>query len=786
MARAIARVIDDTAGPTTEQQQPQHQMPAAGPIATPGARPVATVLPEQLPQQNMIPLKTEIIPSGTEGQAPTIYAAPERQLPTTRTERAAGLGELALQGITGTMGTVAGGISGTVAALAGAGAQQAKENVEQTQQMMTYQPRGRGAAEAMGALEYGMETAMEKAPVIPAAIRGFEAVKDYVAEHVGPTAAAAVGTIPTAIMELGTLKMTRQARKKLIKGLMEKADPTDIIDETGTVKKAVKESIEGAGLAAEEVIDEQDIIAAAQELGLAAASKITQKSRLKKFAEAADIDPEIVKVAEAEGLLPDMPVAAASRGYTFSALHQGLASRIGSPLAKREFGYLKRLGQKAEDIITEFGGTTEKTELSDLYRQKARTTIKELGEAAETEYQSIAKKMMQSAGSEKVPVETQNIMNYINGEIKKLPDESHLSPVEKLMKAKAFPKKKTLPDGTEVEVVPTYESLDRLRREIGQALSTGKGRTVFKNAEKAKLELIYGLLSADQQAAAAKFGLGEQFDLAKKMVRDRKIIENQVIKTMGDDLTGNITTKARKAILDLGKNDSKAWDQLSANIPKEFGTEQRREIFATAIGDALSGPGYKKGQAINYKHFDDLMNSLSKNKGARQRIIEEIGEDNFQRLSQFHKLVGGARRAFDKRTWTGRTLTVPGIIDEVQTATGRLFGMGEKVGKRLPWIRTLLGAGLEFEGKTARHVTASELLDSPQFRNMLFQKALGKFDTPAKVAQVNKTLEKSKAFKKWMTTLNPDELQDLAAVGAVGYLFGETEKKAREKAQERD
>lgn len=777
MARAIARVIDD-------RQQPEQQQ-AAGPRATPGARPVATVLPE-LPQAQ-IPLKTEIIPSEIEGQAPQIYTAPERQLPTTRLERAAGVGELGLQGATGALGAIAGGISGAAAAIGGAGSEQAARNVEETQRMMTYEPRGRGAAEAMGALEYGMEKAMEKAPVIPKAIRGFEAVKDYLNEKIGPAAAAAVGTIPTAIAELGTLKATRGARKKLLKGLLEKADASDLIDETGTVKKAVKESIEATGLGIDDVMpDEEDIIRKSQQLGIAAASKYSQKARLRKFAQQADIDPEIVKIAEQEGLLQDMPVAAGARGYTFSALHQGLASRIGSPLAKREFKYLKELGKKAENLIQEFGGTTEKTELSDLYRAKARQTVKELEESAQQQYEKISQKIIQKAGTEKVPVETQNVMNYINGEIKKLPDESHLSPVEKLMKAKAFPKKKVLADGTEIDVVPTYESLDRLRQEIGQALSTGKGRSVFKNAQRGKLELIYGLLSADQKIAAEKYGLGEAFDLAKKTVRDRKIIENQIINTLGEKYYGNITTKARKAMLDLGKAETKTWDELSANIPEEFGKDQRREIFATAIGDALAGPGYKKGQAINYKHFDDMMNSIMKNKGAKNRIIKEIGEDNFKRLSQFHKLVGGARRAFDKRTWTGRTLSVPGIIDEIQTMTQRLWGIGEKAGKRTPGLRTILGAGLEFEANTPRHVTASELLDSAQFRNMVFRKAMGELDTPAKVEQVNKVLKQSKSFKKWMTTLNPDELQELATVGAIGYLAGETGKKAKQMAEEEE
>lgn len=777
MARAIARVIE------SEQQQPQAPV---GPLATPGPKPVATVLPSQA-QMPQIPLKTEIIPSDIEGQAPRIYTGPERQLPTTRLERAAGVGEMGLMGATGSLGTIAGGISGAIAAGAGAGSEQAARNVEEVQRMMTYQPRGRGAAEALGAIEYGMEKAFKEAPIIPKTIKGFEKFKTYLSEHIGPTAAAAVGTLPTAITELGALKVARNARKKIISGLLKKADAGDLVDADGMVKNEIKQAIDGAGLNVNDVMpDEEDIIKKAEQLGITAASKYTQDAKLRRFAKQADVDPEIVKIARQEGVLQDMPVAAGAKGYTFSALHQGLASRIGSPLAKRERKYLETLGKKAESIISEFGGTTEKTELSDLYREKARQTVKELEEAAEKEYQSLSKQIIQNAGTEKVEVATKNVMDYINGELKKLPDESHLSPVEKLIKMKAFPKKKIMPDGTEKIVRPTYESLDRLRREIGDSLSSGRGRAVFKNAQRGKLEMIYGLLSADQQAAAAKFGLGDKYSIAKKIVRDRKIIENQIIETLGKEYYGNITTKARKAILDLGKNETKAWDQLSDNIPKEFGKDQRLEIFATALGDALSGPGYKKGQAINYKHFDDYMNSILKNKGAVKRIVNEIGEDNFKRLTQFHKLVGGARRAFDQRTWTGRTLSVPGIIDEVQTMTQRLFGIGEKVGKRTPGLKTLLGAGLDFDAHTPRHVTASELLDSPKFRNLVFQQATGQLDTPKKVTQANKVLQQSKSFKKWMTTLKPGELKDLSMVGAIGYLAGQTGKKAEEMMEEEE
>lgn len=731
----------------------------------------------------------------------------------------AGLGELAAQSRLGRMVL---GIEGTPLGKLyeaeqqqrpGQQAQRAAQTVKRFEEALTYEPRFQGAKN----IQSGMgEVAQMAAPVAVPVMRGFEAAKEKAGEIAGPAGYAAVGTIPAAIAEIGALKIAKGVKRGLIDNLIKQADANEIIDAGGALKKEIKKQIEFAGFSEDELapvidfakkqkalepkepiefkgwgeqpaapitpearpqppikkepipfegMEEGAPVPTDQELkriteGLAEASqaKVLKTSAMRKYAKSADIDPNIVNIAEREGVLGDMPLAAAAKGYEFGALHQGLASRPGSPLAASEYKYLQTLGEKTNELLSAFGKTKQKTDISDAYRNDAAAHIDNLSKEASKQYDRVRKTIYANAKTEKVPIKAENILNHIENVLKKIPDESDLSALESKVYAALKPERN-----------PTYETLDRLRKKIGEGYK-GKGDAAFKDAPRGELDLIYGLLSADQKAAAARYGAGDLYEGAKKIVRARKVIEGQLKETIGKDLSDNITKKARQATLDLAKAETKNWDNFSKNIPDFIGPEKRREIFVTALGDAMAGPGFKKGDPLNYIHFDNYMKSIKGEPGAVRRIVKEIGPENWQRLAQFHELVGGARRAFDKRIWTGRARTVPGMIDEVRTMSDRLRGAAKAVRNAIPGLRPIVEVDTMAAGSKARHMTAGELLDNPKFKNILFDEALGRYKTADQVEKVNRALNNSRMFQKWKSTLSGKDLEEFNRLGPLEYL----------------
>lgn len=677
--------------------------------------------------------------------------------PATIGQRALGLGEAGLQMGTGALADVAAGVGGLAKTIT-SGPEAGAETVKGIQQALTYEPRSKGAKagyEAVGQV-FG--------PVVKPVAQGLQKAADVTAEAAGPAAGATVATLPFAIAEIMGLKGSKAFKRGLIKKAVSEVGTEQLVDEAGRILPKVEKAMADAGMGIDDMkeILPGSVEAQAGEVGKTVASRVGRTGRLEKLAEAAQPNPEIVKAATEFGLLDDMLTSHTTKDFTHAAVVQGLASIPGSRLAARQDRLLRRVAQKADELIREFGGTTEKTELSDTFRTRAKQTIDDLANAAETEYGKIREEITKQAaekGASSPPVSADNILKYIDDKAAELGGEEWLTPLEKKLK------KGLAPDQN-----PTYARLDDIRKQIGEALNKGTGSPVFKNAPTARLKKLYGELAKDQLAAAEEMGFGDLYKSANQLVATRKAIEDQMVQTLGKDITGNITAKAKKAINDLSMGDTKSWDNLAENIPKELGKDQRREIFATALNDAFAGRSRKN--TITPAAFDDFMKNLNRNPAAAKRLATEIGSENYDRLKKFHTVVGGIRRGLDQSIHTGRVMAVPGIVDEIQTLAQRLYGAAEGAGKRTPIIKNIFVSGIEMGPKIKRSVQADELLDSPQFRNMAFQKAAGNLDTPEKLARANRLLEANKAFKKWATTLEPGEASALAKVGAIDYLMG--------------
>lgn len=640
------------------------------------------------------------------------------------------------------------------------------ETIEQAREALTYQPRGEMTQRAMQKVFQPVAAAIE--PVVS----GYEhKVAEPLAEAIGPVAGAAAMTLPIAVGEILGLRGTRMAKKAALKRVTENIDVNTAYDELGRLLPEIKQKIQESGISFDEVKDilpETIPETAVKELGAtvgeAATAKVGQQRQMANIAEQIQPSEEILQAAKEFGVSDQLLASHTSGNPTFVAIEQGLKSVPGSQLDATEKALIANLSKQADELIIEFGGTTDKASLSDEFRTKSRQVVADLEDQAENAYKEV-----NLAIPRKTPVETSNIIRKIRETADDLGGEEFLDASEKRLLNTLDP-----------ESNPTYARLDKFRKEIGQALSKKSG--VFADMETGQLKQLYRALSEDQKIAADVADAGDLYDTARNLVVQRKGIEDQLVKTLGKDLTGDITAKAGRAILDLQKGNVSQFDKMIDNIPKEVGKDQRKSIISSALNNAFV-QGSRAERSLNIPGFDDFMTGLKRNSGAKDRLAKELGNDSMRRLESFHTLINGIRKAQKSAITTGRVTAVPGMIDEVDSIVKRLWGTGKKVaaaegvssaiGVPGAGAAGVLGSILS-ASRTPRSIAADQLLASPKFRRLLERQAKGTLDTVEKLAKAEREIQKLKAYQKWKNSLEQKDLRDLTTIGIIGYLTEES------------
>lgn len=673
-----------------------------------------------------------------------------------------GVGELGLSGVSGAIAEPISGLAG-LAAAPFVGAEKAGKVIEAVQEIGTYKPKTESAQRTAQAIGEAVQ------PIVEKPVAKYKELADYAAEKAGPAAGAAVMTAPALAMELIGLKGTRAAKKLALKQTVNKKTLHQFYDADGFLKRDVEEAIKDSGLKMDDIADvlpeKLDTAKAAQQqveqIKSTAGARVGVGGKMEQLVESADLNPEIIEAAREFGVDKEILASHASENPVFRSVEQGLKSIPASQLSIQEKRLIEQLGQKADELIEEFGGQIDKSELSDRFRTDSQKLIDDLGDRAEEAYKTVSENIAPNT-----PVKTDNIISELNQIADDLGGIEYLDKNEKMLL-------KTL----DPETNPTYARLDKYRRQIGDAMR-GK-ESVFKNSDHRTLSRLYNRLTKDQEAVADAAGIGDLYKTAKNLVVERKAIENQLTGSLGKKLQDNIMNKAKTALLPMMKGNTSRFDALLENIPKQVGKETRQNIVASALNDAFT-IGSRKEKSLNIPGFDDFMNGIKRNRGAYNRLEKELGKANMKRLESFHKLVGGVRRAQAEAITTGRTLAVPGMFDEVENIASRLYGTGKKIAaaEGVSTVIGMPGAGtagvlghMLSARKVKRSVAADELLSSPKFRNLI--KEMPKADTPKKARNLEKTIEQLKAYQKWKETIPERDLADLAAVGALGYLSGQ-------------
>tara|TARA_R110000765_G_scaffold111260_4_gene202975 strand:- start:1851 stop:3959 length:2109 start_codon:yes stop_codon:yes gene_type:complete len=456
-----------------------------------------------------------------------------------------------------------------------------------------------------------------------------------------------------------------------------------------------------------------------------------------------DADPEFFKAMDELGVQEKGLPSAASKNRQYQETEQALKKIPGSDLSKKEFDQVSELQKISDDLITEFGGTTDKSALSmDLLRDSDKA-IDNLSVATEAAYTNIG---------DNIPKQTISTMDSIGGYVKTElenlgGDKSQLSSLEKRLLAMS-------------ENGATYHAIDKIRKEVGNTL--GKKSMKYADEDTGALNRIYAKLTDDQEVVANEFGMGDAWAGAKDLVIMRKDLEDNSIKMFGKNLSEAFMPKMGLAMKKLTDGDYKKFNELMDSVP----VSKRQEVIVSALNDVFT-MGSRKEKQLNVAGYADWMNGLNKNPRLKKEIYSQLPKGLGVKLDAMGKVTNGIRNAQAAAPVGGQVMASSKVLDKV------VNGVASRFLTRLPGIvGDLATVGLD-KSKSKNMDAALAVLGDPDFVANISALAKGQ---AKKAAMLEKRLMNKKTFKHFASTLSPKEAKAIGVLGLTSWLARSDEK----------
>jgi len=491
-----------------------------------------------------------------------------------------------------------------------------------------------------------------------------------------------------------------------------------------------------------------------------------------------DIQPDenVVNAMRRLDLDPDDMLEAYTSGNdAFKAVQMGLASQDESALAAVRRDSIDRVSARASKIIDDAGAMPDRLAMNDKFIADFNSTRKTLKDQEEQLYKPVQEAI--AAHTEINPVNTRNYLDSLADEQNGF---QHLSPVEKKVYEAMAPQGSAKP-GSEQAGAPTYARLNNMRAVVGAELR--KSGTPFGSAEEHNLSQLYSMLSKDRDDVARAAGFGEQIRAANAVTAQRKMMEKNVYDLMGKDLTGDVTVKAQGALNGLSTGNTKSFNQLMRSVPDKTA---RSQLIATGMRDMFR-KGSRSDLANNINGFVDYYGALKRN-GTDRLLHKELPAQTVRELEDFYTLARNVKSANQYYLATGKLKAFldkfeqpGGFIDKLATH-GKMATIATVLGHvpvAGPVLNTAIAAQIGARAATQKTGASAvqEMMSSPTFKN-LASAARSKPSAQAQeriVAQAEKKIEGSKAWKEFYRTLPKKEKENIAKVGIIAWLSGMTD-----------
>ena len=462
-------------------------------------------------------------------------------------------------------------------------------------------------------------------------------------------------------------------------------------------------------------------------------------------------DEVILEAADSLGL--DLNPDHYSNSFDFRASMQALkSSRPDTELAKNEIRQIEALGERADTLVNDMTGVTDKSILDTNIKDKFASIIKDLEDQSDAAFARVdevfkqGETAMKDFGGFSSSIRTMYVTRpdhsriYLNDRINKLGGRQDL--LEK-------PERDIL---SLTQENPTWYALDQIRREVGRGYQSGIGK--YRETDRTLLDIIYSTLLKDQQGMADAYGVGPDFAQYRKQISDRKQIEKESVQLFGREVRDSIIPKLSQAAVALTKGDVTKLQKMLDALP---GDVQRTEVVATMLNDLFTFGGRKKDLGAGFMTAFKALNET--HKGAKKLLFKHLPEGAEERFDKIGHAATGIFRAKSLEN-TSRTAMARNLFTELDRGTwlNRIYLST----RHIAYLRIgspNFGRMLKKISGKPQTVRADEFVTSQEFKRAMRKGLEG---DPVEAQNI---LNKSPAYKAWLTTT-----ADAAEIAAIGFL----------------
>ena len=455
-------------------------------------------------------------------------------------------------------------------------------------------------------------------------------------------------------------------------------------------------------------------------------------------------DPKVLEAArrlKIEGYLqPDHLTS----NQAYRELAQAVKSIPGSQARAAEIAGLEQVGKQADDLITKIGGLTDLSQMNQVVRTQLGQTVKNLKDQADDAYTQLRTD---------IPAKTRgpadNVLNFVRQRADELGDPDYLSALEKDILRKLTPK--NIKDDTGKVIgksQPTYTLIDDVRKDAGAA---SRQQGTFADADTGLAKKLYDLIDDDQFNLAETVGRGEQYRLAKSLVKMRKGFEDDMVSLFGKQLDQSLVTKLSTATTSLSKGDGEKLINILTAIPKDM----RQMVAASALNTAF-GKATQTG-TLNFNTYANWYKGLLENKQAYAALMNNLPQPARKSLSDLYRVADNVRKASRERITTGRIQAVQQELQGADSLLGSVFMVAKRAAIGLPIEAATTAVGLPGAGiasgltaalskgvKPQVIKAADELIASPEFQRLAID---GANKTPSQATV--RAVARSAAFQRF-------------------------------------
>lgn len=470
---------------------------------------------------------------------------------------------------------------------------------------------------------------------------------------------------------------------------------------------------------------------------------------MKTLAGQAAPDAKTIESARRLGIEEYLQPDHVTTNQAYRELAQAVKSVPGSTTRQAELQGLEQVAKRADDLISEVGGTTDMSMLD--------AAVKSRLQAQQARMQGQANDLWGKL-REEIPnatkVETPATTAALRQTIEEMGGQAQA------MKSLPAAAKRVLGPMMEGEAV-THGYLDNARKLIGQAMQKGGGP--FADMEQGQLKRLYATLSTDQEAVARQVGdkAFYTFQAAKYATQLQKGFEDDLAALFGKQVDGSLVGDLSGAVNALPKGDVSKLVNLLSAVPKDM----RQNVVAAGLNTAF-GKTARNG-SLNFNSYANWYEGLLRNKQAHAAVMANLPPAARKQLSDLYRVSNGIRQATRERITTGRIQAVQQELQGADTLMSNLYGLAKRAAVGIPAEAAatavgMPGAGLSAgiasaltKGKPNTLKAADTLISSPEF----IQAAKGA-GTPQQ-AKAARALASSQIFAKFVRAVGaPREMSN--------------------------